>query len=329
MVGVKDAERTAAKRIAEPRLPTAAAEREADGRLVLPFGTRARFADRWCGRLAAISMDPLRRTVIALEFTSLLVRTPRRVLIEAVVGAAPGSIQLDEAPAIAVGDRAGVRVVANHGVVWGGEERVDATVRGVIIDRPRRSLVALIVSRWWGPRFRLPADQVTELGSRALRVQPHTPPLGRLQRYRADEDIRAEAVAAIRAERTLLARDAGAVQVSVRDGVVRIRGNVRTWLMHRGVIEAVKRVPGILAARDELVEDRGLEIAAASALASDPRTRALNLSVSAHLGEVQVAGRVPGQELAALAIAVVSAVPGVRSARSALVWPVGEPHPWG
>lgn len=332
MVRTEAEERAPTSRVVEQWQPRARTERDTKEQLALPFGARVWFPDGRRARLAAVCVDPASQQVTALELSRAPAAEGRAVPVHAVAEVAADGIRVSDLSGfLRAGRRSeGTRLTSNQAIVGDGDERAAARLKGVVVARQDWDLVALLVSRHrWGQPWRLPRDQIVELGPPAVRVRPGATALARLARYRSDEDILIQVTRVIQQERTLLARDWEAVQASVADGVVRIRGNVRTSLMRRGIIEAVKRVPGVLATRDELVEDRDLEIAVASALAGDPRTRALNLYVCARLGEVQVAGGVSGPEVAGLAIAAVSAVPGVRSVRSALVWPGGESGRWG
>lgn len=116
---------------------------------------------------------------------------------------------------------------------------------------------------------------------------------------------------------------AAPLEVKAHDGVVEMRGYVRTRAAKLVAEERVRSVPGVRTVKNHLITDTDLDGAVGLALASDERTRRVSPSVTmrALLGTVHLAGRLPSDEIKATVEEVVRGVPGVREVVSLLEAP--------
>lgn len=113
------------------------------------------------------------------------------------------------------------------------------------------------------------------------------------------------------------------LDVEVRDGVVELRGNIRSRTMKETAAELARRIPGVREVINHLVSDTDLEILVAAALAHDPRTRLTTgqVFVKAYLGTVHLHGRVASEEIKVAAEELAAQVPGVWAVVNELVAP--------
>ncbi len=112
--------------------------------------------------------------------------------------------------------------------------------------------------------------------------------------------------------------DLYAMRVSVRTGVVKLRGNVRNSTRKREAELIARRVGGVLDVRNLLVADDELVSAVERALKQDDRLEIDAFAVDAILGLVHLRGRVGTPEQRALAAEVARHVPGVQAINNAL-----------
>lgn len=95
------------------------------------------------------------------------------------------------------------------------------------------------------------------------------------------------------------------------DGSVEVIGHVRTGVIRDGVIETLRRVPGVTQVVDQLYSDQELEIAVAIALSEIDKLSPGALTVHAHLGDVTLLGRLPEDSLRDEVLSVATSVVGV------------------
>lgn len=108
-----------------------------------------------------------------------------------------------------------------------------------------------------------------------------------------------------------------------REGVVTLEGHVRT-VPSKGLAERlIREVPGVKQVINDLFVDTDIEIAAAQALANDPRTAGgfPGILVGCAFGEVLLKGSAATLEMKTAAGAIVAAVPGVRTVTNELIAP--------
>jgi osmotically-inducible protein OsmY len=108
----------------------------------------------------------------------------------------------------------------------------------------------------------------------------------------------------------------GLLRIEARpDGQVEIAGPVRSGLIEDGVLETVRRLPGVTGVIDRILPDPELELAVAKAIGADPGLKALTpgtVTVHSHLGQVSLVGKAPEASLRRRLVEVTRAVPGTR-----------------
>jgi osmotically-inducible protein OsmY len=114
-----------------------------------------------------------------------------------------------------------------------------------------------------------------------------------------------------------------AMQITSSRGVVTLEGHVRTLPSRDLTVRLIGQVPGVKQIVNNLYVDTDLEIAAAQALAKDPRTVSgfPGILVGCAFGEVLLKGNVSSPETKKAAGEIVSRVPGVRHVTNELVAP--------
>jgi osmotically-inducible protein OsmY len=108
------------------------------------------------------------------------------------------------------------------------------------------------------------------------------------------------------------------LEVTVHDGLVHLRGRVRTSAIKEIAELLVHRLPPVRAVRNELIADPEVVRAVADAFAADPDLGPACPIVDARDGVVILIGEMPSDDLARRAVEVASAVPLVASVTSHL-----------
>lgn len=106
------------------------------------------------------------------------------------------------------------------------------------------------------------------------------------------------------------------LDISVRDGLVRLQGRVRTSAIKEIAEFLLLRVPGIRAVGNELISDPEVVRAVADQIAADPELGPTCPIIESRDGVVVLAGTMPSEELARRAIEVAISVPTVVSVTS-------------
>ncbi|MER3513352.1 MAG: hypothetical protein C4310_02240 [Chloroflexota bacterium] len=104
------------------------------------------------------------------------------------------------------------------------------------------------------------------------------------------------------------------LKAEVRNGEVTLTGIVPSRMMHYGLIETLRRIPGVRAVRDQTMTDPDIQQAVTLALAQNPETQpwSANVYVLSRNGFVQLTGTVPDAAAAETVVRVAQSVPGVR-----------------
>lgn len=104
------------------------------------------------------------------------------------------------------------------------------------------------------------------------------------------------------------------LKAEVRNGEVTLTGIVPSRMMHYGLIETLRRIPGVRAVRDQTMTDPDIQQAVTLALAQNPQTQpwSANVYVLSRNGFVQLIGTVPDAAAAETVVRVAQSVPGVR-----------------
>ena len=108
------------------------------------------------------------------------------------------------------------------------------------------------------------------------------------------------------------------LDISVREGLVRLQGRVRTSAIKEIAEFLLLRVPGIRAVGNELISDPEVVRAVADAIAADPELGPTCPIIESRDGVVILAGTMPSEDLARRAVELATSVPTVVSVNNAL-----------
>ena len=165
----------------------------------------------------------------------------------------------------------------------------------------------------------VPLDWVTAITPQGIILDAEMWQVDQLPDYRPDDVIEEDVRQALYDDPAFQeGADLYAMRVSVRTGVVELRGNVRNSTRKREAELIARRVGGVLDVRNLLVADDELAWTVERALKQDDRLEIEVLSVEAILGLVHLRGRVGTPEQRAGAAEVARHVPGVQAINNAL-----------
>ncbi|MCI0814617.1 MAG: BON domain-containing protein [Chloroflexi bacterium] len=281
----------------------------------LRLGSRARFQDRWSGRISAIEITEDWEAVnTVVESGFLLWRSSVRLPLSAVSDWTDDSVTFTctsrqafghEVPPVAVPSRP----IASDTPVSAPTVRI----AGALIDQNDRKVQEVILSRRSG-YLRIPvADVVFEGKTLALSAQPEA-----LQRYRSDDEIRRSIHRAIRSDDGLTADEKRVLRFAVEGGAVTMSGNARVKNARGRAIEIVGAISGVTKVDDASHDDLSLETAVGLALDGAGIGRHSEIYARSSLGKLQLYGYVPSGAARDDAVRVAAAVAGVREVTSRL-----------
>ena len=281
----------------------------------LRLGSRARFQDRWSGRISAIEITEGWEAVnVVVENGFLFWRSSVRLPLSAVSDWTDDSVTFTctsrqafghEVPPVAVPSRP----IASDTPVAPS----DASIAGALIDQGDRQVQEIILSRRAG-HVRIPvSDVVFEGRTLSLSAQPET-----LPRYRPDDEIGRSIHRAIRNDDGLTADEKRSLHFAVEGGVVTMSGNARVENARERAIEIVDAITGVTIVNDASHDDLGLETAVGLALDGAGVGRHSEIYARSSLGQLQLYGYVPSPAAKDDAVRVAAAVAGVRDVTSRL-----------
>jgi osmotically-inducible protein OsmY len=108
------------------------------------------------------------------------------------------------------------------------------------------------------------------------------------------------------------------LDISVRDGLVRLQGRVRTSAIKEIAEFLLLRIPGIRAVSNDLISDPEVVRAVADAIAADPELGPTCPIIESRDGVVVLAGTMPSEELSRRVAEVAAAVPTVVTVNNVL-----------
>lgn len=281
----------------------------------LRLGSRARFQDRWSGRISAIEVTEGWEAVnVVVENGFLFWRSSVRLPLSAVSDWTDDSVTFTctsrqafghEVPPVAVPSRP----IASDTPVAPS----DVKIAGALIDQGDRQVQEIILSRRTG-RVRIPvSDVVFEGRTLSLSAQPET-----LPRYRPDDEIGRSIHRAIRNDDGLTADEKRGLHFAVEGGVVTMSGNARVENARERAIEIVDAINGVTMVNDASHDDLSLETAVGLALDGAGVGRHSEIYARSSLGQLQLYGYVPSPAARDDAVRVAAAVAGVRDVTSRL-----------
>ena len=281
----------------------------------LRLGSRARFQDRWSGRISAIEVTEGWEAVnVVVENGFLFWRSSVRLPLSAVSDWTDDSVTFTctsrqafghEVPPVAVPSRP----IASDTPVAPS----DVKIAGALIDQGDRQVQEIVLSRRTG-QVRIPvSDVVFEGRTLSLSAQPET-----LPRYRPDDEIGRSIHRAIRNDDGLTADEKRGLHFAVEGGVVTMSGNARVENARERAIEIVDAINGVTMVNDASHDDLSLETAVGLALDGAGVGRHSEIYARSSLGQLQLYGYVPSPAARDDAVRVVAAVAGVRDVTSRL-----------
>lgn len=234
----------------------------------------------------------------------VLLALPRPIAaLRALVAAPAGQVEspdtgtTTEPPTIT----SGTRVIARDGEV--------GTVDRVLLDPVTRRATHFVVRKGtlFGHDLIVPVEWATTMSPDGVVLDVGREQLARLPEYRPDDELAADVEEALWDDEILRRVDLPLLRATVQDGIVTLEGNVVTSVHRQRAEEIVRKVPGVLGVRNQLIGDDDLEVAVAQALGRDERTRRHLIRVKAVQGVVYLSGDVvpAAEEIAAR-------IPGVR-----------------
>jgi osmotically-inducible protein OsmY len=281
----------------------------------LRLGTRVCFEDRWQGHVSALDItedwEVLNLTVSSgILFFRQSVKLPMsavKSLSEEAVYIAASSTKAfaRELPPIA----APARPVSSQTPVSRGRMRFS----GVILDTTDKRVTDVLVSRGL-TTYRAPVSKLTFDGKTLM----FTAAPEQLPEYHADTDILARIRSAITEDQGLTPDDKRSVTVDVAGSAVTLGGNVRVKQTGERMDAIVRRVPGIMAMRNEIIDDFALETAMGLALDRQAMSLSATVHVRSNLGQVTLYGTAASPRQAEDIIRAVTKVAGVRQVKSLL-----------
>ena len=281
----------------------------------LRLGSRARFQDRWSGRISAIEVTEDWEAVnTVVESGFLLWRSSVRLPLSAVSDWTDDTVTFTctsrqafghEVPPVAVPSRP----IASDTPV----SAPNVSIAGALINQGDRQVQEIILSRRAG-HLRIPVtDVVFEGKTLALSAQPEA-----LQRYRPDDAIGRSIHRAIRNDNGLTADEKRGLHFAVEGGVVTMSGNARVENARQRAIEIVGAIRGVTRVDDASHDDLNLETAVGLALDGAGVGRHSEIYARSSLGNLKLYGYVPSGAARDDAVRVAAAVAGVLEVTSRL-----------
>src|SRR5262245_7339149 len=257
------------------------------GRLELRIGARVDAVDGSVGHLRRVILGPARRQVVGLVVRVRLLpphdvvvpatlvgdATDERIVVDARredVLRLPGFVRADYVVLPGEADAEDAALASIHGTVdepahgvglRGGEEAwaLDGPVGPVdllLLDaRGRVSHFVIRKGRLLGRDVIVPVDWIRDIDERVVHLATVRAALDRLPPYRSDADLAADVAGALEKDPVVRALDIDAIDATVRDGVVTLRGHATTPESRARAEEVARDVPGVLRVENRIVSD--------------------------------------------------------------------------
>ncbi len=235
------------------------------------------------------------------------------------LGAAPSEIQhlpafdhgttppMNGAPGVEIGRSTIVRC---QGGTLGRVDLVlfDRAFGGVTHVVVRRGIAGMLAPR----DIIVPLSWAKSITSEEIELAVSCEEVDLLPEYRTDVEILADIYQALRDDQRFEGVDFYALHVDVDEGIVRLRGHVRTLELKQAAEEIAWRVRGVLGVDNSLVADEEIVQAVTAAITHDSRLNVRDLRVVSLLGAVDLEGKVASEQEREIAAEVARRVPGVQ-----------------
>lgn len=191
-----------------------------------------------------------------------------------------------------------------------------------VVAHPQQGYPMHIIVRrgqLWTHKLRVSCNWVASIAPDHVELNLRKDDLAQQPDYRPDDAI-AEAVEALfhGAEACRDHSDYLALQASVEDGIVTLRGNVRSAARRLEAEQLVNRLRGVVAVHNVLFADDEIEWKTAWVLQRHPRLRVRDLRVETCLGLVRLHGQIASASQRALAATIARQIPGVHAVNNGL-----------
>ena len=163
-----------------------------------------------------------------------------------------------------------------------------------------------------GRKLIVPVAWVQEVDKENVHLSVEKSALDGLPEYSSDYALAEELDKVLWDDDILRESDYNQIDVTVQDGIVRLRGHVVTEMNKTRVEDAARSIAGELGIENQLVADEDLVISVSHALGRDERTRLKQVYVGAQNGVITLSGQVDSAALREAAEEVAASVPEVR-----------------
>jgi osmotically-inducible protein OsmY len=184
---------------------------------------------------------------------------------------------------------------------------------GVILNTDGNRVTEVLVARGL-TTYRVPISQLAFEG----KTLTFTSAPNELVEFHTDSDVLARIRSAITEDQGLTPDDKRNVTVDVEGGVATLGGNVRVKQTGERMDAIARRAPGIMAMRNEIIDDFALETAMGLALDRQALSLSATVHVRSNLGQVTLYGTASSPRQAEDIVRAVAKVPGVRQVKSLL-----------
>ncbi len=278
--------------------------------LTIPWGCHVVSEDGWSGRLQGAYLAPRSQQISHVLIRHGFPGQSQQAKLDKVQQDADGTLllplQREDSAAPARGSVPFTAKTLVH--CLGG---ASLPLRGLVLDRQRLHVEYLLVGSKGDARA-IPMSRVEKLASGSPSVALSQADIETLPVFRPDAEAQGNTVAAL-AQADPTEDLFAAVQVQVVDGTAYLTGNVRLPIQKEDAAKAVASARGVLNVESALTTDWDLSISIAQAMAENGLMRQGLVTVKSSLGRVRLSGHLATQELVESAVAVATAVAGVRS----------------
>jgi BON domain len=278
------------------------------------LGGRVEDLGGWLGRLTAVTLDQKANHLVAVRLSVFPLReTP--VSADAIAYADGEIVRLVDG-----WDRTRMREPAETSllelgkstIAWDFDGHRAGRLEFVCYERESREVTGFVLrrSRVVPDRRLVPRDRVLTCWHNAIDTDLGPDEWARLRPFEADSRIREKALEALENDGRIDRLSRAAIEVSVEDQRVTLRGHLR-WTAQKGwAVEDVRPIPGVVAVDEQIVSDDDLEIQVAQAIATQLRNQGELIQVKSFWGRVDLYGEAtPGAPR--IAEATAQRVPGV------------------
>lgn len=222
--------------------------------------------------------------------------------------------QREETKTAQEGVFAGSTVALQRGQpVWAMDERV-GRVDLLLLD-PNGQVRHFVIRKGGllGYEVLVPVDWISAIDQHSVCLTLARTALDRLPPYLPDSTIAANVIEVLWQNAAIRTSDIEAIDVTVRDGAVILRGYTCSWFNKAQAAREAHQVPGVRDVDNQLVVDPEVAVAVAQALAQDQRTGGQPIAVYVKHGVVTLSGKLNSAAVRAAVEEITASVPQTRA----------------